>query len=107
MSQQERKPHKHAEIIKAWADGATIQWRRDWGLWPTDWADWTPDVGPGWDSAVIFRVKPEPLPAGDVLMRCYAKATEQTLMCNDGHGVWAKTAKLFMQEIKNGNVKEQ
>ena len=25
--------HKHADVIKAWADGADIQWRRPTGIW--------------------------------------------------------------------------
>ena len=47
------KPHKHAELIKAWADGAKIQ------LW---WADgWVDSENPNWGGE-IYRIKPEPKP---------------------------------------------
>lgn len=49
-----KTPHKYADMIKAWADGAKIQQyslQNEWG-----------DVDcPFWDEG-IFRVKPENLP---------------------------------------------
>ncbi len=51
-----RKPHKHAEIIKAWADGAEIQTRD--GLRNV----WVDIIGtPVWTSE-NYRIKPEPKP---------------------------------------------
>jgi hypothetical protein len=51
-----RKPHKHAEFIKAWADGAEIQ-ARD-GLRNV----WVDIIGtPVWTSET-YRIKPEPAP---------------------------------------------
>lgn len=57
------KPHKHAELIKAWADGAEIQFRFisiDSDEW-TDWKD-TPKDFVIWktDSDFEYRIKPEP-----------------------------------------------
>lgn len=52
------KPHKHAELIKAWADGATIQSR-------VKYQDkWEDDCLPSWDTAldIEYRIKPEPKP---------------------------------------------
>lgn len=49
-------PHKHAAIIKAWADGATIQFRRS----PCVWETFHPKEQPHWLSNVEYRVKPEP-----------------------------------------------
>lgn len=50
------KPHKHAELIKAWADGAQIEYRvtsdNDWGY--TDCPMWALDYE--------YRIKPEPKP---------------------------------------------
>lgn len=46
-------PHKHAEIIKAWADGAHIQWRF------TDaeqWKDLSTD-SPRFDELLKYRIK--------------------------------------------------
>ena len=53
--------HKHAELIKAWADGHTIE-----RLWtdinhPTR-AWWMIDYQPDWDEYLEYRIKPEPKP---------------------------------------------
>lgn len=50
------KPHKHAEIIKAWADGAEIETR------PYSDAGWFPLKEPQWHLTREYRVKPEPKP---------------------------------------------
>jgi hypothetical protein len=49
------KPHKHAELIKAWADGAEIQM-----LAFNDWIDIDQDFI--WRKDVEYRIKPEPKP---------------------------------------------
>ena len=50
------KSHKHAEVIKAWADGAVIEYRnsamRDWEV--------VPKCNPEWFESVQYRIKPEP-----------------------------------------------
>ena len=52
------KPHKHAELIKAWADGAEIQCKNyDTGLWHD-----IPDNEPLWNLSAEYRIKPEPKP---------------------------------------------
>lgn len=45
--------HKHADLIKAWADGAKIQMKRNDG----SWVELYP---PRWDTTVEYRIKPEP-----------------------------------------------
>lgn len=45
-------PHKHAEVIKAWADGAKIECR---GPKSPDWIDST---DPQWFESHYYRVKP-------------------------------------------------
>jgi len=55
-----RTPHKHAELIKAWADGVEIEFR---------WSDekvWKSVENPAWDVECAYRIKPEPKP--DVVM---------------------------------------
>ncbi|MNL44139.1 hypothetical protein D3C87_1666950 [compost metagenome] len=53
------KPHKHAAIIKAWADGAEIQVCYSTNVWM--------DVDiPSWRLDKEYRIKPEPKP--DVVM---------------------------------------
>lgn len=46
------KPHKHAELIKAWADGAEIEYFRDE-------VGWQLICTPSWDEDVEYRIKPE------------------------------------------------
>ena len=52
-----RTPHKHAVLIKAWADGAEIQCRNNCD--PT-WKDMGPQ--PCWFEHIQYRIKPEPKP---------------------------------------------
>ena len=49
-----KTPHKHAELIKAWADGAEIEIRME--------ECWYTVYDPIWDSNDTFRIKPEPKP---------------------------------------------
>ena len=46
-------PHKHAELIKAWADGAKIQ-----GLFGGE--TWRDVDTPSWQVHRQYRIKPEP-----------------------------------------------
>ena len=48
------KPHKHAELIKAWADGAEIEIKFYEG-----WRECRPI---DWNENAEFRIKPEPKP---------------------------------------------
>ena len=49
--------HKHAELIKAWADGAQIQWKDCHG----DWNDCMSygNNRPAWHPEDEYRIKPE------------------------------------------------
>ena len=49
-----KTPHKHADLIKAWADGAEIEYFCD--------DQWVTISSPIWDRAAQFRIKPEPKP---------------------------------------------
>jgi len=54
-----KTPHKHADLIKAWTDGAEIE---------IGWAehnDWEVIKNPQWDRNWQFRIKPEPKPEQD------------------------------------------
>ena len=51
-------PHKHAELIKQWADGATIQYKRKTN---DEWVDVLSN-DPAWAIELTYRVKPEPKP---------------------------------------------
>lgn len=50
-----KTPHKHAELIKAWADGATIE-----TFYGAD-DSWDVINGPCWMEDSLYRVKPEPI----------------------------------------------
>src|SRR5690606_20731237 len=54
---REMKPHKHAEVIKAWADGAKVQVRDPSEANP-QWTDAT--YTPRWYNDIEYRVKPAP-----------------------------------------------
>lgn len=49
------KPHKHAELIKAWANGAEIESRYD-----SD-SKWTTCDPPYWYVDKEYRIKPQPV----------------------------------------------
>jgi len=48
------KPHRHAELIKAWADGTEIQFFSDEGVWVDCGANL-----PCWNEDNEYRIKPE------------------------------------------------
>ena len=50
------KPHKHAELIKRWADGAEIQYRA-----VPDYGEWIDARSNNfiWDNNAEYRIKPE------------------------------------------------
>ena len=50
-----KTPHKHAALIKQWADGAEIEYRDENHRWNRV-------SMPHWDYDTIYRVKPEPKP---------------------------------------------
>lgn len=53
-----KQPHKHAELIKAWADGAEIQY------FSKELNNWCNCItsSPEWDVNTEYRIKPEPEP---------------------------------------------
>ena len=46
------KTHKHADLIKAWADGANIELNLH--------GDWVDVPNPDWIEVYQYRIKPEP-----------------------------------------------
>jgi len=52
-----KTPHKFAALIKAWADGAVIEWRKGEG---EPWRD-THGNQPGWCIWHQYRIRPEPI----------------------------------------------
>ena len=57
--------HKHAELIKAWADGAIIEWKF------ADCNDeWRLAQNPTWNTDCEYRIKPELKPEIQVDHHC-------------------------------------
>lgn len=54
-----RTPHVHADVIKAWADGAVIEVRCPSGVF-------LPVGFPRFNKEEVYRVKPEPKPLTDL-----------------------------------------
>ena len=50
-------PHKHAELIKAWADGAIIQVKSNS---KEKWGTFQGKEAPAWNEDLHYRIKPEP-----------------------------------------------
>lgn len=71
-------PHKHADVIKAWADGAIIQHKVREGEWKTVYNN-----KPTWNDYEEYRVKPEPKP--DFMK--YARVDKFS-----GYQYWCKSA---------------
>jgi hypothetical protein len=52
------KPHKHADIIKAWADGAKIE------FWNEAICEWKDALTPTWRLNRKYRIKPREFEEG-------------------------------------------
>ena len=65
--------HKHAEVIKAWADGAEIEY---WSNYEGRWILLNME-SPGWELGFKYRVKPTPKP--DVVKNVICWFTNQIL----------------------------
>ena len=89
------KPHKHAELIKAWADGAEIEWKDSFG-------DWHSVGKPRWESEDFeFRIKPEPKP--DLVM--YSRVLSMQEHKDGVYYAWVSNAYTQMPSCKNDNLK--
>ena len=61
-----KKPHVHAELIKAWADGAEIEYRSHETIqWEPIFKGWS------WDNVLIaeYRIKPQAPKPDDVVYK--------------------------------------
>jgi hypothetical protein len=75
-----KKPHKHAEVIKAWADGAEIQYRAEGCT-----GNWMDNTDPLWNLSFEYRVKPREFPKSSLSDELLARA-----ICNG----WVSTEDL-------------
>ena len=65
------KPHKHAEIIKAWADGAEIQYKSGIDNY------WWDIKSPEWQETTEYRIKGE-----NKVIFCTVSPTQFTFILN-------------------------
>jgi hypothetical protein len=69
-----RRPHKHAELIKAWADGAEIEIKHRLGSWESM------QTKGEWIEDYEYRIKPEPKP--DVVLYSIVHRVSYGLPCS-------------------------
>lgn len=80
-----KTPHKHAALIKAWADGAEIEVERVlYG--------WVNASTPQWLEQAVYRIKPEPKP--DVVHTVKARASGFCIFNSETKCVSAANLKL-------------
>lgn len=77
-----KKPHKHAECIKAWADGCEIE------LMIGSSGKWNTSSDPSWESFINYRIKPTPV------MAWYRVAEAK-------NGTWIANASVDLREIES------
>lgn len=70
MIDRPKVPHVHAAVIKAWADGAEIEWRCG------AFSAWFTSVNPGFIAKYEYRVKPEPHKHQDLIDALKTGATD-------------------------------
>jgi hypothetical protein len=66
------KPHKHAELIKAWADGADIE------HFSVPAQIWMYTARPAWNEDNNYRIKPEPKPD----LRLFYWVSDHVVQCS-------------------------
>jgi hypothetical protein len=102
-----KKPHVHAELIKAWADGAEIQVRTSRSKNP----EWLDVETPRWEQQMEYRIKPEPtdfdihgvevgdiwkiLPADTVIAVRYVRSTNVMSLTGIDHDLTSLNLLLF------------
>lgn len=69
-----KTPRKHAAAIKAWADGAQIQWRPGYGV------PWSDDDDPRWFAYCEYRAKPSTVRYRLALFQGYAVTTRDAVV---------------------------
>jgi len=88
------KPHKHAAVIKAWADGAEIEFLNNS---TNSWQAVTLDNSPLWSLSTQYRVKPKPrIERIRVALMHSGKGSHWTMLVStDEDAVWAGNMPAF------------
>lgn len=100
-------PHKHAVALRAYADGAQIQYRD-----PKDRiGTWRDTSNPGFHACFEYRVKPEPKTPGQIAEEAYYKSCgfKSTWdVTKDGglsHRAWEAAAKAVLDHERAETIK--
>lgn len=75
------KPHKHAAVIRQWADGAEVQWRMNE---QGGWRD-LPDNNPSFHPNYEYRVKPKTEIKSVYLKAVYYPGSDHLDLCRDAY----------------------
>ena len=79
------KPHKHAALIKAWADGAEIQFRlEDSSGQAEDWETFSPGEAPSWLDDCEYRIKPKTIKYRNALVSGISGSKPYVLAIDEG-----------------------
>lgn len=92
--------HKYAEVIKAWADGAEIEWLNREGKWET--IHW-----PSWGTNAQYRVKPKADPYAELkaahaagkTIQCYSQYKKDWVTLTDPTWGWEHTSYRIKPEV--------
>ena len=101
------KPHKHAELIKAWADGAEIQFRDSNNPDYNEWANVSVHM-PTWVTEFEYRIKPEPKPDFETYL-CKINHQWHEFNTEPHHKGWASIKLIWdgeTKELKDSKVME-
>jgi hypothetical protein len=85
-----KKPHVHAEVIKAWADGAEIEFRQE------ECHMWKKVDYPTWNVHNQYRVKPEPVVKYHGIMQ----GTDKFGLMNHNTGYYSEISHVYSHDIK-------
>lgn len=101
-----KTPQKHAAVIKAWADGETIEYKSG--------DIWRICINPEWNSAHEYRVYVEPKSAGQMLYESWREAIKVKYNTQTWHTwddiseadkkLWRNTAAKYRSAIEAENV---
>ena len=92
------KPHKNAEFIKAWADGAEIQ------VYDESDDKWYDVTHPSWCSSNEYRIKPDKKTAGEVCRLAFNHYLEDDF--SDNASCWDFAAQAVIEAYKRGEFDE-
>ena len=96
-----KTPHKHAELIKAWADGAEIECRRTGG-WDVA-KTWEGTPHPTWALDIEYRIKPDPQPS-DKALALLANLAVSVKTTEDGYPQAYAALRAYIISLEQGEV---